>query len=81
MMLEAVDPQHQSLFCVCNIVDIQGYRLRLHLTGYSEIFDFWVNADSLDIFPPGWSAPIDISKFFQYPIEFELVWIYFNSVC
>lgn len=54
MMLEAIDPQHQSLFCVSSIVDVQGYRLRIHLTGYSEMFDFWVNADSYEIFPPGW---------------------------
>ncbi|KAL8220428.1 UNVERIFIED_CONTAM: Lethal(3)malignant brain tumor-like protein 3, partial [Gekko kuhli] len=33
---------------------IQGYRMRLHFDGYSECYDFWVNADSPDIHPVGW---------------------------
>ena len=32
-----------------------GYRLRLHFDGYPEHFDFWVNADSMDIFPIMWA--------------------------
>ena len=32
-----------------------GYRIRLHFDGYAENFDFWVNADSMDIFPVGWA--------------------------
>lgn len=32
-----------------------GYRLRLHFDGYPENFDFWANADSMDIFPVGWT--------------------------
>lgn len=31
-----------------------GYRLRLHFDGYSDTYDFWVNADSDSIFPCGW---------------------------
>ena len=31
-----------------------GYRIRLHFDGYSDNYDFWVNADSMDIFPAGW---------------------------
>lgn len=34
---------------------LPGYRLRLHFDGYPENYDFWVNADSMDIFPVGWS--------------------------
>lgn len=34
---------------------ITGYRIRLHFDGYPENYDFWVNADSMDIFPVGWS--------------------------
>lgn len=34
---------------------IVGYRLRLHFDGYPENYDFWVNGDSMDIFPVGWS--------------------------
>lgn len=28
--------------------------MRLHFDGYSECHDFWLNADSPDIHPPGW---------------------------
>lgn len=27
----------------------------MHFDGYAENYDFWVNADSMDIFPVGWS--------------------------
>lgn len=33
---------------------VQGYRIRLHFDGYPECYDFWVNADSWDVKPPGW---------------------------
>ena len=34
---------------------LQGYRLRLHFDGYPENYDFWINADSMDVFPVGWA--------------------------
>ncbi|XP_034664701.1 uncharacterized protein LOC117899050 isoform X1 [Drosophila subobscura] len=54
MKLEAIDPENCSLFCVCTVSEVHGYRLKLSFDGYSSMYDFWVNADSLDIFPPGW---------------------------
>ncbi|XP_054772350.2 lethal(3)malignant brain tumor-like protein 4 [Lytechinus pictus] len=54
MKLEGIDPKHPSLFCVLTVMEIRGYRLRLHFDGYSECYDFWVNADSPDILPAGW---------------------------
>ncbi|XP_034127943.1 uncharacterized protein LOC117583613 isoform X3 [Drosophila guanche] len=54
MKLEAIDPENCSLFCVCTVSEVRGYRLKLSFDGYSSMYDFWVNADSLDIFPPGW---------------------------
>lgn len=54
MRLEAIDPQHPSIFCVVSVAEVQGYRMRLHFDEYPDIFDYWVNADSIDIFPPGW---------------------------
>lgn len=54
MKVEAIDPLNASKFCVCTVVMIQGYRLKLSFDGYSVDYDFWVNADSMDIFPPGW---------------------------
>lgn len=56
MKVEAIDPFNASVFCVCSIVEILGYRIRLHFDGYPAKYDFWKNADSLDIFPPGWCA-------------------------
>lgn len=35
-------------------LQVCGYRLRLHFDGYSDCHDFWVNANSPDIHPPGW---------------------------
>uniref|UniRef100_A0A182N7F3 SAM domain-containing protein n=1 Tax=Anopheles dirus TaxID=7168 RepID=A0A182N7F3_9DIPT len=54
MKLEAIDPENCSLFCVCTVAEVRGYRMRLHFDGYPCEYDFWVNADSCDIFPPGW---------------------------
>ncbi|XP_070620302.1 lethal(3)malignant brain tumor-like protein 4 isoform X2 [Erythrolamprus reginae] len=54
MKLEGLDPGHPSLFCVLSVAEVQGYRIRLHFDGYSECYDFWVNADSTDIHPVGW---------------------------
>lgn len=32
----------------------KGYRLRLHFDGYSDSHDFWLNADSENLFHCGW---------------------------
>lgn len=54
MKLEAIDPFNASKFCVCTVVFIQGFRIKLSFDGFSADYDFWLNADSKDIFPPGW---------------------------
>ncbi|XP_058797156.1 lethal(3)malignant brain tumor-like protein 3 [Phymastichus coffea] len=55
MKLEGIDPNNPSHYCVLTVAEVVGYRLRLHFDGYAENFDFWVNADSMDIFPVGWA--------------------------
>ncbi|XP_053998897.1 lethal(3)malignant brain tumor-like protein 3 isoform X1 [Hylaeus anthracinus] len=55
MKLEGIDPEHPSRYCVLTVVEVVGYRIRLHFDGYPENYDFWINADSMDIFPVGWS--------------------------
>lgn len=55
MKLEGIDPDHPSRYCVLTIVEVVGYRMRLHFDGYPENYDFWVNADSMNIFPGGWA--------------------------
>ncbi|XP_039292374.1 lethal(3)malignant brain tumor-like protein 3 isoform X2 [Nilaparvata lugens] len=54
MKLEGIDPLHQSYICVLTVAEVRGFRIRLHFDGYPENYDFWTNADSADIFPPGW---------------------------
>ncbi|MBN3324971.1 LMBL4 protein, partial [Atractosteus spatula] len=54
MRLEGIDPLHPSMFCVLSVAEVIGYRLRLHFDGFSDCYDFWVNADSPDIRPAGW---------------------------
>ncbi|XP_026148520.1 lethal(3)malignant brain tumor-like protein 4 isoform X2 [Mastacembelus armatus] len=54
MKLEGIDPLHPSMLCVLTVAEVIGCRLRLHIDGYSECYDFWVNADSADIRPAGW---------------------------
>ncbi|XP_072235099.1 lethal(3)malignant brain tumor-like protein 4 [Leuresthes tenuis] len=54
MKLEGIDPLHPSMFCVLTVAEVIGCRLRLHIDGYSECYDFWVNSDSADIKPAGW---------------------------
>lgn len=53
--LEAIDPKNCSLFCVCTVVEVRGYRIKLHFDGYHFGYDFWTNADSNEIFPINWS--------------------------
>ncbi|XP_024880512.1 lethal(3)malignant brain tumor-like protein 3 isoform X2 [Temnothorax curvispinosus] len=55
MKLEGIDPEHPSRYCVLTIAEVVGYRMRLHFDGYPENYDFWINADSMNIFPAGWS--------------------------
>lgn len=54
MKLEGIDPKHESYICVMSVVDVKGYRICLHFDSYSAKYDFWVNADCVNIFPPGW---------------------------
>lgn len=53
MKLEAIDPSNQKCFCICTVTEKLGYRVKLHFDGYSNVYDFWANADSQMIFPAG----------------------------
>jgi len=68
MRLEAIDPKHQSLFCLVSVAEIRGFRLRLHFDGYPDNHDIWVNYDSPNIFPLGWCEKN--RKILQPPKEF-----------
>uniref|UniRef100_A0A8C4DQG4 L3MBTL histone methyl-lysine binding protein 4 n=1 Tax=Dicentrarchus labrax TaxID=13489 RepID=A0A8C4DQG4_DICLA len=75
MKLEGVDPLHPSMFCVLTVAEVIGFRLRLHIDGYSECYDFWVNADSADIRPAGWckdnNHKLHPPKGFDWPLYLQ----------
>lgn len=45
---------HLMKDCKHSILQVCGYRLRLHFDGYLSCYDFWTNAGSPDIHPVGW---------------------------
>ncbi|KAK2173394.1 hypothetical protein NP493_879g01071 [Ridgeia piscesae] len=55
MKLEGIDPRHPQLYTVLSVAEVKGFRLRLHFDGYSECYDFWVNANNPFLFPAGWA--------------------------
>lgn len=84
MKLEGIDPKHQSLYCVLSVAEVHGFRMRLHFDGYSECYDFWINADSPFIFPVGWCEKNN--KTLQPPkgnciFSRELPLLLVNSIC
>ncbi|XP_051780177.1 lethal(3)malignant brain tumor-like protein 3 [Erpetoichthys calabaricus] len=56
MKLELVDKRNPVLIRVATIVETDDHRLKIHLDGWGDEYDFWVDADSPDIHPAGWCA-------------------------
>ncbi|XP_010883045.1 lethal(3)malignant brain tumor-like protein 4 isoform X2 [Esox lucius] len=54
MKLEAVDKRNPMLIRVATIAEVEDHRLRIHFDGWSEEYDYWVDADSPDLHPTGW---------------------------
>ncbi|KAJ8004929.1 hypothetical protein DPEC_G00141390 [Dallia pectoralis] len=54
MKLEAVDKRNPMLIRVTTIAEVEDHRLRIHFDGWSEEYDYWVDADSPDLHPIGW---------------------------
>ncbi|KAG2461059.1 SRSF4 factor, partial [Polypterus senegalus] len=54
MKLEAVDKRNPVLIRVASIEDTDDHRLKIHFDGWSQEYDYWVDADSPDIHPVGW---------------------------
>ncbi|XP_016142481.1 lethal(3)malignant brain tumor-like protein 3 [Sinocyclocheilus grahami] len=71
MKLEGLDPSHPAFFCVLTVAEVQGYRIRLHFDGYPECYDFWVNADSWDVKPPGWCEKTGLKLLLPKGIHFD----------
>ncbi|CAB3381180.1 Hypothetical predicted protein [Cloeon dipterum] len=74
MKLEGIDPRMPAQFVVLTVVSTKGFRVKMHIDGASDSTDFWVNADSKDIFPAGHcekisrklSPPKAVSKKFNW---------------
>uniref|UniRef100_A0A673MWI3 Lethal(3)malignant brain tumor-like protein 3 n=1 Tax=Sinocyclocheilus rhinocerous TaxID=307959 RepID=A0A673MWI3_9TELE len=56
MKLEVVDKRNPALIRVATVVHTDDHRLRIHFDGWTEEYDFWIDADSPDIHPAGWCA-------------------------
>ncbi|XP_073672672.1 lethal(3)malignant brain tumor-like protein 3 [Garra rufa] len=56
MKLEVVDKRNPALMRVATVVDTDDHRLRIHFDGWTDEYDYWIDADSPDIHPAGWCA-------------------------
>ncbi|XP_048860554.1 lethal(3)malignant brain tumor-like protein 3 isoform X1 [Brienomyrus brachyistius] len=56
MKLEAVDRRNTMLIRVVTVVDTEDHRIKVHFDGWTDEYDYWVDADSPDIHPAGWCA-------------------------
>uniref|UniRef100_A0A672MDK7 SAM domain-containing protein n=1 Tax=Sinocyclocheilus grahami TaxID=75366 RepID=A0A672MDK7_SINGR len=56
MKLEVVDKRNPALIRVATVVHTDDHRLRVHFDGWTEEYDYWIDADSPDIHPAGWCA-------------------------
>ena len=54
MKLEAVDKRNPVLIRVATVADVRPNQLLIHFDGWSDVYDYWVDDDCLDIHPPGW---------------------------
>ena len=68
-LLEAIDPEHQSLIGLVSVVNVIGQRLRLHFEGFPSIYDFWVYCNSPFIFPCGFCNKTE--RHFAPPLGLE----------
>ncbi|KAG7472587.1 hypothetical protein MATL_G00110290 [Megalops atlanticus] len=54
MKLEAVDKRSPALVRVATVVEVDTHRIKIHLDGWSHMYDEWVDSDHPDIHPAGW---------------------------
>ncbi|VVC36175.1 Hypothetical protein CINCED_3A008865 [Cinara cedri] len=64
MTIEVVDLVNQSLIRIAKVVDVRGDELKILYDGFHNMYAYWVEDDSPDIHPIGWSLktnhPIEI---------------------
>ncbi|XP_069743097.1 lethal(3)malignant brain tumor-like protein 3 isoform X2 [Narcine bancroftii] len=54
--LEVVDKRNPMLIRVATVIDTDDHRIMIHFDGWNHDYDYWIDADSVDIHPAGWCA-------------------------
>jgi len=49
-----VDQVESALICAAVVREVKGRLLRIHFDGWSDDYDQWMDAESLDLYPVGW---------------------------
>lgn len=55
MAIEIFDIAVPSLLRIAKVVDIKGNEIKIRYDGFSPMYEYWVEDDSPDIHPIGWS--------------------------
>lgn len=63
MTIEVVDLVVPRLIRIAKIVDVRGDELKIVYDGFDRNYEYWVEDDSPDIHPVGWSSKT------KHPIE------------
>ncbi|XP_058249623.1 lethal(3)malignant brain tumor-like protein 3 isoform X2 [Hemibagrus wyckioides] len=69
MKLEAVDMRNPVMVRVATVVDRDEHRVKIHFDGWTDEYDYWLDADSPDIHPAGWCTKTGHAL--QLPISLE----------
>lgn len=86
MTVEVVDLVNPSLIRIAKVVDVRGDELKILYDGFHNMYAYWVEDDSPDIHPIGWSLktnhPIEIprgkNKNIMLQIALELINFHVN---
>uniref|UniRef100_A0A671QEY8 Lethal(3)malignant brain tumor-like protein 3 n=1 Tax=Sinocyclocheilus anshuiensis TaxID=1608454 RepID=A0A671QEY8_9TELE len=70
MKLEVVDKRNPALIRVATVVHTDDHRLRVNFDGWTEEYDYWIDADSPDIHPAGWCAKTGHPLQPHFPLHF-----------
>lgn len=55
MAIEVVDIVVPSLLRIAKVVDVKDSEIKICYDGFSEMYEYWVEDDSPNIHPVGWS--------------------------
>ena len=56
MRVEVVDKRNPVLIRVASICEVEDFQIKIHFDGWTDLYNYWMDDDSLDIHPPGWCA-------------------------